>query len=99
VPRVGESEHRGGTAGGLVNADLLTGRRGHGKNAIADRPTPSRGARIVRRRLINDPDLTEHAPTIAGTGRISRSTTPPDRTTPTEARLRVAASVIGERAP
>ena len=38
VPRVGESEHRGGTTGGLVDTDLLTGRRGHGKNAIADRP-------------------------------------------------------------
>jgi hypothetical protein len=55
--------------------------------------------RIVRRRLINDPDLTEHAPTNAGPGRICRITTPPDRTTPTEARLRVAATVIGERAP
>jgi hypothetical protein len=38
VPRVGESEHRGGTAGGLVDIDLLTDRRGHGKNVIADRP-------------------------------------------------------------
>jgi hypothetical protein len=38
VPHVRESEHRGGTTGGLVDADLLTGRRGHGKNAIADRP-------------------------------------------------------------
>jgi hypothetical protein len=38
VPRVGESEHRGGTTGGLVDTDLLTGRRGHANNAIADRP-------------------------------------------------------------
>jgi hypothetical protein len=38
VPRMGESEHRGGTTGGLVDTDLLTGWRGHGKNAIADRP-------------------------------------------------------------
>jgi hypothetical protein len=38
VPRVGEREHRGGTAGGLVDADVLTGRRGHAKNTIADRP-------------------------------------------------------------
>jgi hypothetical protein len=38
VPRVGESEHRGGTTGGLVDTDLLTGRGRHGKTAIADRP-------------------------------------------------------------
>jgi hypothetical protein len=38
VPCVGESEHRGGTTGGLVDTDLLTGRRGHVKNAIADGP-------------------------------------------------------------
>jgi hypothetical protein len=38
VPRVSESEHRGCTTGGLVDTDLLTGRRSHGKNAIADRP-------------------------------------------------------------
>ena len=37
VPRVGEREHRGGTTGGLVDTDLLTVRRGHGNNAIADR--------------------------------------------------------------
>ena len=37
VPRVGESEHRGSTTGGLVDTDVLTGRRGHGKNVIADR--------------------------------------------------------------
>ena len=37
VPRVGESEHRGCTAGGLVDTDLLTGRHRHAKNAIADR--------------------------------------------------------------
>jgi hypothetical protein len=38
VPRVGESEHRGGTTGGHVETDLLTDRRRHGKNAIAVRP-------------------------------------------------------------
>jgi hypothetical protein len=37
MPRVGESKHRGGPTGGLVDTDLLTGRRGHGKNGIADR--------------------------------------------------------------
>jgi hypothetical protein len=35
VPRVGESEHRSGTTRGLVDTDLLTGRRSHGKNATA----------------------------------------------------------------
>ena len=34
VPRVGESEHRGGTTGGLIHTDLLTGRRSHAENAI-----------------------------------------------------------------
>jgi hypothetical protein len=61
VPRVGESEHRGGTAGGLVETDLLTGRRGHGTNAIADRRAS--GARhssvpvgISLPQLASDPD-------------------------------------------
>jgi hypothetical protein len=38
MPRAGEREHRGRTTGGLVDTALLTKRRGHGKNAIADRP-------------------------------------------------------------
>jgi hypothetical protein len=37
VPSVRESEHRGSTPGSLVDTELLTGRRGHEKKAIADR--------------------------------------------------------------
>src|SRR4051812_41140159 len=51
VPRVGESEHRGGAAGGLV--DTLTGRHGHRKNAIARELGAT--ATVVQRRRPNNP--------------------------------------------
>ena len=49
VPRVGESEHRWGATGGLVDTDLLTGRRGHENNTIADVSSPARSAGSPRR--------------------------------------------------
>jgi hypothetical protein len=89
VPRVGESEHHRGTAGGLLDTELLTGRRGHGKNAIADRPARSRCVRIVRRRLIATltcPSTPRPSPAPAAAPPVR----PPKITTATQARLRVA---------
>ena len=51
VPRVGESKHRGGTAGGLVDADLIPVGAGHGTTLVPIAVRSKVGA-IVRRRAI-----------------------------------------------
>src|SRR4051794_28552692 len=69
VPRMSQSEHRGGTTGGLVDTDLIIGRRGHRRYAIADRPfgpdgrapcSPSSARGRVRTWTTHDPTGVEY---------------------------------------